>query len=108
VQCYIAQHLAEDISQLEIAARLGMRPPAFSKFFRAATGRTFTGLVKLWRMNEACRLLATTDARITDIALDCGYRHTSHFDQHFQELKRMSPSTYRRSVRSLAAIDQVA
>lgn len=103
VQRYIAMHLHEEISQVEIATMLGMRPPAFSKFFRAATGRTFMSLVKLLRINEACRLLATTEARVTTIALDCGYQHTSHFDQHFQELKGMSPSDYRRRVRTLAS-----
>ena len=101
VQHYIASHLSEEISQVEIATLLGMRPPAFSKFFRAATGRTFMSLVKMLRINEACRLLAATDARVTTIALDCGYRHTSHFDEHFQELKGMSPSDYRRRMRGL-------
>lgn len=96
IQAYISANLADDISQVEIAAQLGMRPASFSKFFRVATGRTFTSLVKLLRIKEACHLLTTTDARITDIALDCGYRHTSHFDQHFQELKGMSPTAYRR------------
>lgn len=102
VQRYILENLTGEISQAEISARLGMRPPAFSKFFRAATGRTFMSLVKLLRVNMACRLLATTEGRITAIAFDCGYAQTSLFDQHFQELKGIAPSDYRRRMRALA------
>lgn len=101
VQTYIVANLDRQITQSEIAAQLGMSSSTFSKFFRAATGRTFTSLVKLLRINEACRLLATTEARITQVALDCGYGHTSHFDRHFQELKGMSPSAYRRRLPAL-------
>ncbi|MET0377310.1 MAG: AraC family transcriptional regulator [Rhizorhabdus sp.] len=103
VQHYILGNLSGEIIQAEISAMLGMRPSAFSKFFRAATGRTFMSLVKLLRINMACRLLATTDKRITAIAFDCGYSHASLFDQHFQSLKGVPPSEYRRRMRALAA-----
>lgn len=101
VQRYIIDRLTGEVNQSEIAAELGMSASAFSKFFRAATGRTFMSLVKLLRINEACRRLAISNDRITGIALDCGYQHTSHFDQHFHELKGMSPSEYRRRMQML-------
>lgn len=101
VQRYIIDRLSCEVNQSEIAGQLGMSASAFSKFFRAATGRTFMSLVKLLRINEACRLLANSNDRITDIAFECGYQHTSHFDQHFHELKGMSPSEYRRRMQSL-------
>jgi AraC-like DNA-binding protein len=98
VQRYITENLSAEISQSVIARRLGMSASGFSKFFRAATGRTFGSLVKLLRINEACRLLASDSDRITNVALCCGYQHTSHFDQHFRELKGVSPSEYRRRI----------
>lgn len=99
---YIAQRFRGAISQAELAAELDLSAAAFSKFVRTATGTTFTGLVKRARINEACRLLAHSAERITDIALDCGYAHTSHFDHHFQELKGVTPSEYRRRMAGLA------
>ena len=101
VQQFILDNLAEEISQSVIADQLGLSASAFSKFYRAATGRTFMSMVKLLRINEACRLLASGSDRITDVALDSGYQHTSHFDQHFRELKGMSPSEYRRRTQAL-------
>ncbi|HEV2597940.1 AraC family transcriptional regulator [Sphingopyxis sp.] len=103
VQRYIDQRYRGTVSQAEISERLEMSAQAFSKFVRSATGNTFMGLVKLARITEACRQLANSTDRITDIALDCGYQHTSHFDRHFLELKGMSPSDYRRKFQQLAA-----
>lgn len=99
VQRYVRENLGGSISQSEIADQLGLKASAFSKFFKAATGQTFMGLVKLVRVNEACRLLTGTSRRVTDIALDCGYQHTSHFDTQFFEVKGMSPTEYRRRTR---------
>lgn len=102
VQRYIDEHFRGIVRQAELAGQLDMSAPAFSKFVRSATGNTFMGLVKLARINEACRLLANGSERITDIALDSGYQHTSHFDRHFRELKGVSPSDYRRKLLALS------
>ena len=102
VTAYIADHFRGSISQADLAHELGMTPTAFSKFVRASTGQTFMGMVKIARVNEACRLLANTTERITDIALECGYQHTSHFDRHFIELKGIRPSDYRERMRELS------
>jgi AraC-like DNA-binding protein len=105
VQRYIEQRFRGTVSQAEIAEQLGMTATAFSKFVRSTTGNTFMGLVKLARITEACRQLASGSDRITDVALDCGYQHTSHFDRHFMELKGVSPSVYRRRLSLLSGSD---
>jgi len=106
-QLFIQENLTEEVSQSALADELGLSASAFSKVFRAATGRTFTSMVKLMRINEACRLLANGSDRITAVALNSGYQHTSHFDQHFRELKGMSPSEYRRRAQALGKSPQV-
>ncbi len=103
VQRYIDERFRGTVCQAEIAHAMGMSAPAFSKFVRATTGNTFMGLVKLARISEACRQLAYGNERITDVALDCGYQHTSHFDRHFMALKGVSPSDYRRRMQQLCA-----
>jgi AraC-like DNA-binding protein len=44
-----------------------------AKRLRAATGRTFMSMVKLLRINEACRLLSNGSNRITDVAFSSGW-----------------------------------
>ncbi|SEJ91380.1 transcriptional regulator, AraC family [Sphingobium sp. AP50] len=104
VQHYIDTRFRGVVSQAEIAQKIGMTAVAFSKFIRANTGRTFGSMVKLARITEACRLLVHTDATITNVGLDCGYQHSSHFDRHFMEMKGLSPTEYRRKMRTLGHI----
>ena len=58
---YIFENLTDDI-RLSTAARLAyMSEPTFSKYFRSATGMTFSSMVKKLRIAHARRLLDTTD-----------------------------------------------
>lgn len=107
VQRYIDERFRGIVSQAEIAEQIDMTPSAFSKFIRASTGQTFMSMVRTARINEACRLLAYSDSRITDIALECGYQHTSHFDRSFLEEKGMSPTDYRKRASLLGQTQKI-
>jgi transcriptional regulator GlxA family with amidase domain len=95
---YIRENLAADIAQQEIARRLGLSSPEFSRFFKAATGKTFVTFVNTLRVNEACRRLQNSSMPITEIAMACGYNNVSNFNRRFLELRGMNPSQYRRCV----------
>lgn len=101
VHRYVRENLGLEISQAEIAERLGMSAPSFSRFFRAATGQTFVDFVNILRVNKACRMLGGAKASVTEIAMDCGYRNISNFNRQFRALKRMNPSEYREHSRIL-------
>lgn len=96
VHRFVRDHLRDDICQAEVADRLNMTPSAFSKFFRSATGHTFVNFINILRINEACRLLSTTDANITQIAMQTGYNNISHFNRQFFQLKATTPSDFRK------------
>lgn len=96
VHRHVREHLADDISQARLARTLGLSPPAFSRFFKAATGKTFIAFVNTLRINEACRRLNDPAVPITEIAMACGYNNVSNFNRQFLALKGMSPSSYRR------------
>ena len=92
---YVKANLREDIKQSEVADIVAMTPQGFSRFFRATTGRTFVSFVNVMRIMEACRLLASTDEDIINIAFQCGYSNLSNFNRRFAELKQTTPSEYR-------------
>ena len=48
------------------------------------------------RLDSAAHRLRTTDAAITQIALDCGFAHQSHLGAAFRRLLGMTPGAYRR------------
>jgi AraC-like DNA-binding protein len=96
---YIGENLAGEIRQADIAQTLALSPPAFSRFFQNATGKTFVTFVNTLRINEACRRLMNTALPVTEIAMACGYNNVSNFNRQFLALKGMSPTVYRRYAR---------
>lgn len=95
VHRHVRNNLNRKINQAEIAKRVGLTPPAFSRFFRRATGQTFVGFVNLIRINEVCQLLMHDTLSITDIAMSCGYNNIANFNRQFLTFKGMSPSEFR-------------
>ena len=87
--------LAEPLMASTVAAELGMSESRFSRFFRRATGNTFTDFVDLVRVNRACQLLMDTDRQVTRICYDVGFNNVANFNRRFREIKGMTPSEFR-------------
>lgn len=67
---HVRENLCCEINQAEVARLVGLTPPAFSRFFRKATGRTFVGFVNILRINAVCRAMTESAEGITDIAMN--------------------------------------
>lgn len=96
----ITEDLAQPFSAADIAAELGMSESRFSRFFRRATGNTFTDFVNRVRINRACQLLMETDKLITHICYEVGFNNVANFNRRFLETKGMTPSEFRRQAES--------
>jgi len=92
---HIRENLSGEISQAQLAATLNMSASAFSRFFKAATGKNFVAFVNILRINEVCRQLGDSERLVTQIAMACGYNNVSNFNRQFLVCKGMSPSEYR-------------
>jgi len=74
----------------------------FSKYYFAhrlkeVTGATFIQYLSTFRTEKAAKLLRTTNMRITDIALKCGFNNLRSFNRQFKEVYNTTPLTYRNS-----------
>lgn len=92
----ITRDLAQPLSAAELAAELGMSESRFSRFFRRATGNTFTDFVNRIRVNRAGQLLMETDRLVTHICYDVGFNNVANFNRRFLEVKGVTPSEFRR------------
>jgi AraC-like DNA-binding protein len=83
-------------TQGEAAARAGLSPAAFSRFFARTVGKTFVAYLGELKIGTACRLLAETDRPILDIAMASGFNNLANFNRRFRALKGVPPSAWRR------------
>ncbi len=94
---FINERLDQPIRLSEVARRASLSEGAFSRFFRLHAGRTFPSFVNEVRIGRACRLLAESDLKITDIAFACGFSNLSNFNRQFRRLKGMAPREFLRA-----------
>ena len=98
---HINANFNRHISLDEIANLASMTVPAFCRFFKKTTGKTFTKLVNEYRIVHATKLLSESQISITDICFECGFNNFSHFNKLFKEFTGKSASKYRGEVLNL-------
>ncbi|WP_408647355.1 AraC family transcriptional regulator [Winogradskyella poriferorum] len=96
---HINENFKEHISLDEIADKVSMTVPAFCRYFKKVTGKTFTKLVNEYRVVHATKLLTESQMSITDISFECGFNNFSHFNKLFKEFTGKSASKYRSEVK---------
>jgi len=92
---HINTHFKGPISLDEISDKVSMTVPAFCRYFKKSTGKTFTKLVNEYRVVHATKLLLESQSSITDICYDSGFNNFSHFNKLFKEITGKSASKYR-------------
>jgi AraC-like DNA-binding protein/uncharacterized RmlC-like cupin family protein len=96
---YINRNFQSHITLDEIADKVSMTVPAFCRYFKKATGKTFTELVNEYRVVHATKLLNESQMSIADVCFECGFNNFSHFNKQFNELTGKSASNYRKEIK---------
>lgn len=96
VTTWMGEHLAEDFSLDDLAARAGLSKFHFHRLFKSALGVSPSRHQLNQRMDLARRLLRETKKSVVEVALEIGYANPSHFAQLFRRETGLSPSDYRR------------
>jgi len=95
---FIAGHYTEPLTVRAIAAAAGLHPNYAMTLFRRTFGLSMGDYLTQYRVADAQRLLATTDARIVDVALAVGFGSLSRFYAAFGRACGRSPRAYRAHV----------
>ncbi len=83
-----------------LAGAVGVHPVTLARAFRKAFGCSVGEYVRRLRIERAAAQLGASDTSLAEIALAAGFSDQSHFSNVFRRQTGMSPSHFRRSVKS--------
>ena len=91
----VEANLFADLSTEELAHLCGLSLSTFKRTFRKTYGDAPAGYIRQRRLEHAAKLLRRTDARVSDVAYDCGFKDLAHFSRTFQKVYGTSPTEWR-------------
>ncbi len=92
---YIREHFRENINREDVAAVACITPNYLSKQFRNRKGMNLREYINKIRIDEAKRLLLSTNLPVSEIAGMAGYDNISYFSTVFRKHVGMSPVDWR-------------
>ena len=90
-----------NVTASDVADFCGYSYTYFSEIFKNSMHVNFRDYLLRARINEAEKLLLTTDTDITDIALSTGFSTASHFIKQFKTVKGTTPTKFRIQAKKL-------
>lgn len=98
VKRYIHEHYSEPIKLETLADLVFMNPNYFSGYFKKHVGVKFKEYLTNYRINEAEKLILTTDYKVYEIAQAVGFGDYRHFSEVFKKVKGQTPRDYKKRV----------
>ena len=92
---YIREYYSVEISLEELARMCAVSVPWFCKLFKQNFSITAKEYITLLRVNQAKRLIQTTDLKMYEIADRVGYDDFRYFSRVFKALEGKAPSEYK-------------
>lgn len=96
VLSYINTHFREPISAKDIASQFFISSGYLGKVIQQASGETFKQYLNRLRMEEAKRLLLSSNQLVYEIAEEVGFNDSKYFISRFTEEVGITPAEYRK------------
>jgi transcriptional regulator GlxA family with amidase domain len=97
VTSHVETHLDQPIRNEDLAALVRLNPSHFGRAFRNSFGEPPHEYVIRRRVERAQGLMLSTDAPLSEIALNCGLADQSHLTRLFRRFAGESPRAWRRA-----------
>lgn len=92
---YIESNYKEAITVSELAASLNLSERHYLRIFKDNYRITPSNYIINLRLQHACRLLKNTTGKISDIAMQSGFKDFNYFTRRFRKAFGVTPSEYR-------------
>jgi transcriptional regulator GlxA family with amidase domain len=100
---WLSDHFRDTNAVSGAVAQAGAAERTLKRRFKAATGTTLMDYVQNLRIEEAKRLLESSQTPFDDIAAEVGYENPGFFRRLFKRRTGLTPSNYRRMFQSYRA-----
>lgn len=93
---FIIDHYKRKINLHDISSFANMTPPAFCKYFKKRTRKTFAHFLNEVRIGNACRLLIEQNLNASQACYESGFLNLSNFNRQFKKITKTSPLLYQK------------
>lgn len=95
VERYITHNLNQDISLTRLGEHVHLNPTYLSRLYKQITGKGISDYIMEARVEKAKYLIAHSDRKIHEIALEVGYQSGIAFTRFFKKVMNIAPQEYR-------------
>lgn len=93
----IQENYSQNLTLRELGKKYYINSSYLGQMFRKKYGQSFKDYLSNYRINEAAKMLVTTDRRIIDISEEVGYHDMDYFISRFIACKGCTPARYRKN-----------
>ena len=91
---FVLNNYQKEINLKTISGIANLSEPAFCRYFKKRTRKTFSDFLNELRISEACKLLLNKDVSISEAAFEVGFNNISNFNRKFKSLLGVTPTEY--------------
>jgi transcriptional regulator GlxA family with amidase domain len=95
---YIEANLASKLDTGELASVVALSRSHFSRAFKHSLGLSPMEYVVVKRVERAKMMIGSTQERLAEVAVACGFADQAHLSRRFRDLTGISPGQWRRTV----------
>lgn len=92
---YIDQNFSQDLKMENVARINGFSLSVFGRGFKKVAGMGFSAYLRKVRLEEAKKLLASTDLPISQVTQECGFNNLQYFFDVFKRSAGKTPLEFR-------------
>lgn len=96
---YVREHACDPIQVCDVVAAVGVSRSTLVPRFKAIVGRTIHAEIQRLQIEQARRLIATTELPLKQVATMAGFAHVHYLTTIFHERTGWTPAEYRKHAR---------
>ncbi|MBU5266795.1 helix-turn-helix domain-containing protein [Virgibacillus proomii] len=92
---YVHEYFNEEINLETLARFMHLNKSYVSRFFKETVGMTFSSYLRHYRIEQAKKLLRTSELTITEVAEEVGYPDLTYFSRIFKKETNYTPNEFK-------------